>query len=211
MRFLRAQGATEYLVLLAVVLIIALVAIALLGFFPGMAADAQLEESEIYWRGAAPISIVEASAINADNPFRSGNFSVPYLRIRNTGNYPIAITKVWAGNTSVSQVFTGGWDPTAQLSTIYSLYPGEEGYFGYPAYFGSPQSRFFALTPASYSYVSVFTRAPAVKSYCGTATPFGYLAVDDFGFEYVVTIEGQSVTKRQTGKLVVRCTQSRAS
>ena len=52
------QGATEYLVLLAVVLIIALVSIALLGFFPGMATDTKITQSMTYWSGQAyPLSI----------------------------------------------------------------------------------------------------------------------------------------------------------
>jgi hypothetical protein len=68
---MRGQGATEYLVLLAVVLIIALVSIALLGFFPGMATDAKITQSNSYWRGdAVPFSIVEnaivASGANAN-------------------------------------------------------------------------------------------------------------------------------------------------
>ena len=59
---MKGQGATEYLVLLAVILIIALVAISLLGFFPSMAADAKITQSSTYWRGeAAPISIQEHS------------------------------------------------------------------------------------------------------------------------------------------------------
>ena len=59
---MKGQGATEYLVLLAVVLIIALVSIALLGFFPGLAADAKITQSNTYWRGEArPVSIVEHS------------------------------------------------------------------------------------------------------------------------------------------------------
>ena len=45
-RHLAGQGATEYLVLLAVVLIVALVSVALLGFFPGMASDAQATQSK---------------------------------------------------------------------------------------------------------------------------------------------------------------------
>ena len=57
---MRGQGATEYLVLLAVVLIIALVAISLLGFFPSMAADAKITQSNTYWRGeATPVAIVD--------------------------------------------------------------------------------------------------------------------------------------------------------
>ena len=59
---MRGQGATEYLVLLAVVLIIALVAISLLGFFPAMAADAKITQSSTYWRGeATPLAILDSS------------------------------------------------------------------------------------------------------------------------------------------------------
>lgn len=59
---IRGQGATEYLVLLAVVLIIALVSIALLGFFPGLATDAKITQSNSYWRGEArPFAILEHS------------------------------------------------------------------------------------------------------------------------------------------------------
>ncbi|MFA5108755.1 MAG: hypothetical protein WC492_04465 [Candidatus Micrarchaeia archaeon] len=61
-RFVKGQGATEYLVLLAVVLIVAMVAIALLGFFPGLAGDAKKAQSDAYWRGTArPFSILEHS------------------------------------------------------------------------------------------------------------------------------------------------------
>jgi len=58
----KGQGATEYLVLLAVVLIVAMVAIALLGFFPGLAGDAKIAQSDSYWRGTArPFAILEHS------------------------------------------------------------------------------------------------------------------------------------------------------
>jgi hypothetical protein len=61
---LRGQGATEYLVLLAVVLIVATVTIALLGFFPGTAGDAKITESKTYWSGvASPISIKDAQPL----------------------------------------------------------------------------------------------------------------------------------------------------
>ena len=62
MGIFKGQGATEYLVLLAVVLIVALVSVALLGFFPGMAADARITQSQSYWRGQArPFAILENS------------------------------------------------------------------------------------------------------------------------------------------------------
>lgn len=50
------------MVLLAAVLIIALVSLALLGFFPGMAGDAKISQSAAYWRSEAkPFSILEHS------------------------------------------------------------------------------------------------------------------------------------------------------
>jgi hypothetical protein len=57
-RLLRGQGATEYLVLLAVVLVIALVSIALLGFFPGMSTDAKIAQSASYWSAARPFAVI---------------------------------------------------------------------------------------------------------------------------------------------------------
>jgi hypothetical protein len=63
---LKGQGATEYLVLLAVVLIIALVSIALLGFFPGLATDAKITQSNSYWRGEALPFSIEEHAITTD-------------------------------------------------------------------------------------------------------------------------------------------------
>ncbi|MCX6769347.1 MAG: hypothetical protein NT051_01560 [Candidatus Micrarchaeota archaeon] len=59
---LRAQGATEYLVLLAVVLVIALVSISLLGFFPGISQDARMTQSKAYWQSATPFAVLEAVA-----------------------------------------------------------------------------------------------------------------------------------------------------
>ena len=63
-KFQKGQGATEYLVLLAVVLIVAMVAIALLGFFPGLSYDAKKSESDSYWRGARPFQVAEHSQTN---------------------------------------------------------------------------------------------------------------------------------------------------
>ena len=59
MVYSKGQGATEYLVLLAVVLMIALVSIALLGFFPGLAGDAKKTQSDSYWKSARPFSIID--------------------------------------------------------------------------------------------------------------------------------------------------------
>jgi len=204
------QGATEYLVLLAVVLIVALVSVALLGFFPGMAQDAKVAQSKTYWQSTAPISIQEAGAKFVYNTV--GNYTFTYFRIRNNGNYPISLTKILAGNTSISYVWTGGWGPEALLSGRAWLAPGEEIMFAYPYHFsGVPLSgdgtySFFSFSGSdANSYNANFKNT--ASSLCSRTAPYGYLTVSNFGFEYTETIEGQTITKRQVGTapLIVQC------
>ena len=82
---LQGQGAIEYLVLLAVVLIVALVSVALLGFFPGMASDAQIMQSQTYWQAASPIAIVEVVA-SLHTSYGTYNFTEAFFRIRKISN-----------------------------------------------------------------------------------------------------------------------------
>lgn len=54
----KGQGATEYLVTLGAILLIGTVSIALLGFFPGLSADAKISQSDAYWNSARPFAIL---------------------------------------------------------------------------------------------------------------------------------------------------------
>ncbi len=210
MSSLRAQGATEYLVLLAVVLIVALVSVALLGFFPGMASDAKLTQSKTYWSSASPVAILEAGARFVYDS-GSGNYTFTYFRIRNNGNYPITITKILAGNTSITYMWTGGWYPEALLSSRVRMAPGEEFMFGNINFQGVPDlgsgnRSFFTFSGSdATSYNANFMNA--ATSLCSRSAPYGYLTVNNFGFEYTETIEGQMITKRQVGTapLIVQC------
>jgi hypothetical protein len=86
---MRGQGATEYLVLLAAVLIIALVSLALLGFFPGMAGDAKISQSNSYWRSEAkPFSILEHALI-LDPETDVGNYTMVLQLKEATGKFRI--------------------------------------------------------------------------------------------------------------------------
>ena len=197
---IRAQGATEYLVLLAVVLIVALVSVALLGFFPGITSDAQLTQSQTYWRSATPIAITELAAWGTTNvPTGRG---LMYMRLRNNGNYQITITKV-IGTTStnyISQVENGN---TTNMSSIFSMAPGEEMYLGYPlGASGMREVDFYRASGTSSAY-NLYN----IDSDCLSTQPYGMLQVKNFGFEYVERIEGQAVTKRQIGTapLLVKC------
>jgi len=196
------QGATEYLVLLAVVLIVALVSVALLGFFPGMSQDAQLTQSETYWRSAQPISIVEWAAKGSGNA-PTGR-AILYLRLRNTGAYPITITKVLAknGTNYISQAWISGLNET-NLSSFLSIAPGGEDYLGY--WTGLPTTReidFFPDGSCSDPY-----KLCGADNLCYPNVSYGTFVVRDFGFEYTEKIEGQSVTKRQVGAkpVMIRC------
>jgi len=210
---LLGQGATEYLVLLAIVLVVALVSVALLGFFPGMASDTQEAQSRAYWSGASPISIVEWGARNTISG--PTEMSVAFLRIRNTGNYPITITKILANGYSISRVWTGSYAPAANISDIYRLAPGEEMEIGRSPFFtpdpGYGNRRFFNFVTNGGSKSAdeaYFYNIPA--SYCTRTPPYGALVVNSFGFEYNVTVEGQTITKRQVGAkpLAIKCTNA---
>ncbi len=203
---LRAQGATEYLVLLAVVLIIALVAIALLGFFPGTANDAQIAESEIYWRSASPIAIVETANVRTWTVWQIA--TTAEFRIRNVGVYPLRITKILGkgGSTWISQMYVNT-TYLANMSDYLYLAPGEEVRFVQsPSDPNSRRAFEFEMegTGSSGNNEYLF----AAQSICNVNPPaYGMLSVKDFGFEYIQYIEGQQIVKRQIGTkpLIIRC------
>ncbi len=56
---LKGQGATEYLVLLAIIIIIALIVVGVMGWFPGVATGITEKESRAYWESAYPLAVVE--------------------------------------------------------------------------------------------------------------------------------------------------------
>jgi len=200
---LKAQGATEYLVLLAVVLIVALVSVALLGFFPGMASDTQVQQNEMYWKSMQPIAIVETTVSYWDPD--ADLVSVQHIRVRNTGAYPIRLTKMLGGSTSISQVYdySGGSGYVAKnISDVAYLAPGAEVCFGDPHRNCKDKSLFFAL-PAGYSGAASLR---ALTSFCDSSGK-GVITMPNFGFEYIEYIEGQQITKREVGQkpLLLRC------
>ena len=195
MRFIKAQGAVEYLVLLAVVLIIALVSVALLGFFPGMASDAQITQSQIYWQSASPIAITESSA------FFEYGYANPYLRLRNTGPYPIRITRVLVGSGSFKQFWGGG---CMNFSDYFYLAPGEEKVIGQVA---GASVRLDISTDAPGSDMCQW--GGGASAICRNVTGNqGNMILNNFGFEYIQYMDSSQITKRQVGSkpLIIKCT-----
>ena len=196
------QGATEYLVLLAVVLIVALVSVALLGFFPGMASDAQMTQSKIYWQSASPVSVLEVvSKVYAPRT----NINLPYIRLRNTGAYPIQITKVIGGTGRETSTLCG---VGGNIADHFYLAPGEEAEFGYASYYGGGASGNHGLDVYLDAGGSGTCALRAAISICENSTTSpGTLNIPNFGFEYITYIEGSQITKREVGTkpLIVKC------
>jgi len=201
----KGQGATEYLVLLAVVLIVALVSVALLGFFPGMASDAQMTQSKTYWASAQPISMTEWGA-----RAYSGNGNVYlYLRIKNSGAYPARVTGLVGGDGAKITQFGGGScgaPNPANISDYYYLAPGEEKYFGWAGSgFGTPCSPVIFLSTGS----STGYTLGGAKSVCQNSSSSPGMAVyNSFGFEYIEYLDNsQQITKREMGAkpLTIKC------
>lgn len=114
-RACRGQGATEYLVLLAVVLIIALVSIALLGFFPGLATDARITQSNSYWRGEArPFAILEHTVAT------NGNAVVIVQNYDASGTITVTNLTVGAGSNTTSVSFAPGEIRTVGVASTVS-------------------------------------------------------------------------------------------
>ncbi len=208
---LRGQGATEYLVLLAVVLIVALVSVALLGFFPGMAGDAQATQSKTYWASASPISIIEWDArLQAS----TGTNVYGYIRLRNSGAYPIRITSLIGGDGLKSlNFYTDGSTPSCvpsggsgvfNTSDYYYMAQGEEKYFGTSYVHGVPCSMriYFIAGASTGGYVG------GTGSICQNSTTSpGTVSINNFGFEYIAYIDNQQITKREIGAkpLIIKC------
>ena len=55
----KGQGTTEYLIILAVIIVVALVVVGVMGWFPGVAGSITEQQSRAYWSAAAPLAITQ--------------------------------------------------------------------------------------------------------------------------------------------------------
>ncbi len=63
LKTMKGQGSTEYLTVMVVVLVIAVIVIALLGGFVSFGSASTVEESKLYWQGTTPFSIEESKVV----------------------------------------------------------------------------------------------------------------------------------------------------
>jgi hypothetical protein len=98
----RAQTATEYMIILAVVIIIALIVVGVLGGIPGIGTGAGGRASASYW-ATAPIGISSYAA--APTTGQTGNTTVKLL-IKNNFNDPIIINNISMSSTGQSTAYS---------------------------------------------------------------------------------------------------------
>jgi len=209
---MRGQGATEYLVLLAVVLIVALVSVALLGFFPGMASDAQMTQSKTYWSSASPIAITSVGG----RYIASNGGTYAYLTIKNNGAYPIRLTKIIGGDGVGITIFyadaAAGCTPLSSgnfnLSDYYYMASGDEMLFATPGIHGAIACRrHIGFTTTGGGAYTVGGAATVCQN--SSASP-GMINFKTFGFEYIEYLDNnQQITKREIGAkpLIAKCTE----
>ncbi|MCX8197739.1 MAG: hypothetical protein N3F07_00890 [Candidatus Micrarchaeota archaeon] len=100
----KAQGSTEYLGIMIIVLVIALVSISIMNDAFVKTSDVKVSESSAYWQSASPIAILESRADASGLTFK----------VRNNGLERIEINGILSSGSQIP------------LSPAISLSPGEE-------------------------------------------------------------------------------------
>lgn len=80
------QGSLEYLVIVGVVLVLALVSVALLGSV--FEKDSEMTQQNLYWKSASPVAITDAVA--DDGEIR--------MNVKNNAQFPLKVTKIASGD-----------------------------------------------------------------------------------------------------------------
>jgi hypothetical protein len=77
----KGQGTTEYLIILAVVIVIALVVVAVMGWMPGMGSAVTDQASRSYWSSTYPVAIVDWDISSSQASFVIQNMSQERVEI----------------------------------------------------------------------------------------------------------------------------------
>lgn len=132
----KGQGATEYLIILAVVIIIALIVVGVLGGIPGIGKSSSKQASQAYW-GSTDIAIPDY--------YLSAGTDVLTLNLRNNLD-----TSIRVQNISVASTVNG--------SSTFTLVPGATQYTSVAKQcttVGDP----FSFTPVIIQYTDLSTGA----------------------------------------------------
>jgi len=89
----RGQGTTEYLIILAVIIVVALVVVGVMGWFPGLGTGITEQQSRAYWQSASPLAMKDwkITTTATDAEFTLQNMTID----------SISVTDMSVGGTSI--------------------------------------------------------------------------------------------------------------
>jgi len=113
----RGQGATEYLVILGAVLLVALVIVSLLGWFPSLGGATKEQQSKSYWSGASPFAITTFKVSTSAITFSVSNRLADKLNLTN-----ISVQDGFGTDFSIAapnQIFNAGEEIVISNTTAF--------------------------------------------------------------------------------------------
>ena len=117
----RGQGATEYLIILAVIIVIALVVVGVMGWFPGLGGGINEQQSRAYWKSASPLAITDWKITATNGQFTVENTSTDKITLTDItvdgAALGLADTNINAGATYTT---TADSDATCTTAQTYS-------------------------------------------------------------------------------------------
>ncbi|MCX6769353.1 MAG: Ig domain-containing protein, partial [Candidatus Micrarchaeota archaeon] len=106
-RPLKGQGATEYLIIFAAALIIALAAISYLGYQASNSSELTLSDSKLYWQSTArPLQVHDASSVYGELCSQQDMGGYQFL-VKNYDPYELTVTGIYIDGVSRDFCFSG--------------------------------------------------------------------------------------------------------
>ena len=93
----KGQGTTEYIIILAVVIVIALIVVGVMGWIPGLGTGITESQSKAYWASSSPFAITSYEL--------KSTVVAPVLVLRNNTSQSLSVTGVKIGSTTYSITF----------------------------------------------------------------------------------------------------------
>jgi len=132
-KYIRGQGATEYLVILGAVLLVSIVVVSAMSSSTTSQSSMKQQQSQAYWSGLSPIKVLSSKVVDSNL----------VLQLQNTGSATVRLDDIRVGGTALP------------------IYPyGAGDYYG-PAYCSRPNDNFSAtmtcallLGPGETAYVA---------------------------------------------------------
>ena len=169
-RFMRGQGATEYLVVLGAVLLVSLVVVSATASFSSSQVSMKQQQSQSYWSSLSPIRVISSKVV----------YNNLVLQVQNTGTSTIRLDGVNVGGADLP---------------FYPYYSGD--YYG-PAYCSRPNDNFSATMSCALIIGSGESVYVAVQGAISGSSPAvdcaGKSSVEISGVQFSYSLGGSSIT-----------------